>query len=529
MLGQAGYSRAAAAGVAVCAVSLVFGVAPAAPQGGALEVDAPPVALPLQVPPLDVPSLRLPALELPPLQTPIEQPSPVRPDPQGPSQAGSTSTVANAAGIAPAATPRAGANTPRAGETPGANRRRPAGRESVPRPPSARDRSEGNRPGARDANAPANPGPTLSDRVGDVIGGVPWQLTVTIGVLAILALLMAGRSALSAARAGRLARQRTELRFDVGALQSALLPAVPDDMDDVRLSVAYRPAEGPAAGGDFYDVVQLDKGRVGLVVGDVSGHGREALAVTALVHYTVRAYLAVGLQPRVALRLTDQALAGKLGDDFATLLVAIYNPALSTLEYATAGHPVPLVVGQEQGPTVDALTPPPIGIGPRTGTRETCVSIASGSRICLFTDGLTEARDEHDALLNREGLNRILGERGEGLDADSLLAELIDRTTAGGDDLTACLLEPLDASGDGTVTEVLEIDPDFEATEDLHDFLDQCGLDPDGVEDALAQIRLQAGLGDPMVLRVTRLAGAADWEIARVSAAATPPLAAALA
>ena len=302
---------------------------------------------------------------------------------------------------------------------------------------------------------------------------------VTIGLLAILGLLMAGRSAVSAARARRLTRQRAELRTDVGALQSALLPAVPHAIGDVLLSVAYRPAEGPAAGGDFHDVVQLDKGRFALILGDVSGHGRQALAVTALVHYTVRAYLAAGLQPRLALRLTDQSLEGKLGDDFVTVLAAIYDPAASTLEYATAGHPVPIVVGKQADHPVDGLTAPPIGIGPRTGDRETCVSICSGSRICLFTDGLTEARDENSTLLDREGLARILAEGGESLAADTLLTQLRDRTTAGTDDMTACLLDPRDASGTGTITEELEIDPAFDVTDDLQVFLAECGLDPE--------------------------------------------------
>ncbi len=356
------------------------------------------------------------------------------------------------------------------------------------------------------------------------MAGVPWQLMAAVGALALLGLLMAGRSALSAARAGRLTRQRAELRSDVGALQSALLPPVPAQIGDVLLSVAYRPAEGPAAGGDFHDVVPLDDGRLGLIVGDVSGHGREALAATALVHYTVRAYLAAGLEPRLALRLTDQSLEGRLGDDFATVIVATYDPASSTLEYATAGHPVPIVLGDLQDHAVEVLTPPPIGIGPCTGHRQTSVSIPSGSRICLFTDGVTEARDEDRALLEREGLTRILDERGEGLDAEALLGRVIDQTTAGADDMTAFLLHPQAASGTGTITEELEIGPASEPPGDLEAFLARCGLDGQQVEDALAQAHLQALLGTTVVVRVTMQASGARWEIAPMQADQDPPL-----
>src|SRR5690606_17908630 len=120
----------------------------------------------------------------------------------------------------------------------------------------------------------------------------------------------------------RLHLQRRELREDVGALQSALLPQVPERIGDVEISVAYRPKDGPAAGGDFHDVIALGGDRIALMVGDVSGHGREALTITALAHYTVRAYLEAGLEPREAMRLADEALGGKLGDDFVTVVAA---------------------------------------------------------------------------------------------------------------------------------------------------------------------------------------------------------------
>ena len=110
-----------------------------------------------------------------------------------------------------------------------------------------------------------------------------------------------------------------------------------------------------------------------------------------------------------------------------------------------------------------------------------------------------------------------------------MLTQLTDRTTAGTDDLTACLLSPLSASGTGMVTEVLEIDPDFDDSGDLEAFLVQCGLDPEQVQDALAQLRIQAALGDPMVVRVTSGEDGTSWEISRVSAGTTPPLTAALA
>ena len=350
------------------------------------------------------------------------------------------------------------------------------------------------------------------NRVTDVVETIPTPFLAALGALALLGLLMAARSAINGKRTRRLRHQERELQADVGALQTALLPAVPERMGDVALSAAWRPAEGPAAGGDFHDVFQLQDGRVAVIVGDVAGHGRDALAPTALVHYSVRAYLEAGLPPRVALGLTDRTIGKRLGGRFATVLAAIYDPAASVLTFATAGHPVPLVTGSESDLATATLTPSPIGLGRPSGGRQTQVSIRRGDSICLFTDGVVEARRQ-EGLVGREGLADAQVALGVAADANAILDHLTRTTGPAGDDMTVCLVRPAAARGDGRIVEELELGRALERPPQLTELLRERGLDAEEAPRAIEASRSWKAGPTPALLRVEQSGSATTWEI----------------
>ena len=83
---------------------------------------------------------------------------------------------------------------------------------------------------------------------------------------------------------------------------------MPEGLDGVSVSAAYRPADGPAAGGDFYDVFTIGEERICVLLGDVSGHGRESVSQAALARYTLRTLLAAGHGPGEALARADVLL-----------------------------------------------------------------------------------------------------------------------------------------------------------------------------------------------------------------------------
>jgi len=330
---------------------------------------------------------------------------------------------------------------------------------------------------------------TVTRTVKDIVEVVPDSAKIALALLVALAVVLGAGYLFSTARARRLARQRRELLQEVGLLQGALLPAVPATFGSLRTSVAYRPAEGPGAGGDFYDVLPLTGGRVGFILGDVSGHGRAALARTAFMRYTLRAYLEAGLEPRMALQVAGRVIDDNLGGDFATVLIAVHDPNTSSLTYASAGHPSPIVVGGEPHTPVTIASSPPIGVGVRTGLRQTTVPLEPGSVACLFTDGLIEARTQ-EGILGRERLEEIIAGLGRDADAEELLARIAAEARVVSDDMATCLITPTTGvTAGGFRTEQLELSAaDLEGTL-ATTFLEACEIPAEDAERALREAR----------------------------------------
>jgi serine phosphatase RsbU (regulator of sigma subunit) len=310
----------------------------------------------------------------------------------------------------------------------------------------------------------------------DIVEVVPTPLRVLLAALVALAVLLALVSGLTLLRNRRLAAQRRELLGRVGLLQAALLPELPDTFGPCRASVAYRPADGPGAGGDFYDVLPLAGGKTAVLIGDVSGHGRAALGRTALARYTLRAYIEAGLEPREALQIAGSVMAGKLEGDFVTALVAVHDAAAGTLTYASAGHPPPIVVSDAGFEPVLAATAPPLGVGASTGQRQTTLPFPRGAIACFYTDGLSEARTG-GSQLGSSGLERLVRELGPGITAE----QVIDRVAASApritDDLAVCVITA--ESGTAIVrsqVERLEVSRVELRGAMLRQFLDACGV-----------------------------------------------------
>jgi hypothetical protein len=342
----------------------------------------------------------------------------------------------------------------------------------------------------------------VRDTVTRIVEVVPPAVRVALGVLAGLGLLLGLGLLIAALRARRLGRRSAQLASDVGVLQSAVLPDLPATIGGVAVSGAYRPAQGLAAGGDFYDAFGLPDGRVCVLVGDVAGHGRDAVPVTALVRYTARAYLEAGLAPRMAIQATEHVLGPQLGGLLVTLVAAVYDPAEGGLRFACAGHPPPLFAGAPDLALATAASPP-LGAGAPTGRRETSLPLAPGAAAVFFSDGLTDVR-AGEGRLGREALCALLRDAVPGTDAAAIVRAVLSRADEQTDDVIACVLRaPADAAVAPTRTEALEVDAadlDGPRPERL---LRDCGVSAGATRHALGQARARVALTGTATLTVT--------------------------
>lgn len=184
------------------------------------------------------------------------------------------------------------------------------------------------------------------------------------------------------------------------ALQSSLVPSRLPEIPGSELATRYEPAgDGHEIGGDFLDVFPLDDDTWGVVLGDVSGKGAEAAAVTAETRYTLRTLAHPRRSPsRTLHELNTRLLTSNDSDRYCTLVYALLRAVDGTLEMtlSLAGHHPPLVVRsagtvEEAGRLGTAL-----GLLEEVELHDSHLTLAPGDLVCMFTDGLVEARDGRD-------------------------------------------------------------------------------------------------------------------------------------
>jgi phosphoserine phosphatase RsbU/P len=238
----------------------------------------------------------------------------------------------------------------------------------------------------------------------------------------------------------------------VGKMQRSLLPEQLPDIPTLDLAAYYETSS--RAGGDYYDFFDLGKGRWGILVADVSGHGTPAAVLMAITHALAHTFCfecrkecadeSVPACPAAFLGYLNERLEARYtepGGTFVTAFFGIYDQTNRTLIYANAGHPPPRVKRCSDGSTfiLDGCKPEsqaplctqhdlPLGILPDTRYGTAKINLTVGDQLVIYTDGITEARDQTGELFGVERLDHAI--ENCGIDAQGLIHTINEQVNA---------------------------------------------------------------------------------------------------
>jgi len=199
-------------------------------------------------------------------------------------------------------------------------------------------------------------------------------------------------------------------RLISATLQKAMLPDVPERVGNLEIAMGYFPAlEEAEIGGDFYDVMLLPKGLVGLLIADVSGKGLSAAVRTAMARYMLEGFAHENPDPAETLHRVNASMYG-YGQDwtFVTAFFGIIDSLSGDLVYASAGHPPPML--RRQDGSIERLPQSvglPLGVAEDAEYHARKLTLTKGDALVCYTDGVVEARHGND-WLGEEGLISVL-------------------------------------------------------------------------------------------------------------------------
>jgi sigma-B regulation protein RsbU (phosphoserine phosphatase) len=175
-------------------------------------------------------------------------------------------------------------------------------------------------------------------------------------------------------------------------VQAGLLPRIPPVVPGYDMAATNLPTW--TIGGDYYDWVPLDEGRLGLVVADVSGKGIPAALIMATFRAAVRAELRAGTLIIAAMESVNRVLLESQGGSrFVTAVCGVLEPSSGRLDYVNCGHNPPLLLRSGGAQEVLDCGGPALGLGVGGGFEAGSVVIARGDLLALYTDGVVEPAD----------------------------------------------------------------------------------------------------------------------------------------
>jgi sigma-B regulation protein RsbU (phosphoserine phosphatase) len=211
-------------------------------------------------------------------------------------------------------------------------------------------------------------------------------------------------------------------------IQQRLLPQQVPQIDGWELAVSWQPASG--VGGDCFDTIRFSDTRLGISIADVVGKGIPAALLMSNLQAAVRAFASEVVDPRELCHLVNRILCGNIAEGrFISFFYALLDASTGALVYTNAGHYLPMLIRADGAAERLGIGGPVLGVIADAEYEQAQVTIAPGDRLVLFTDGLTEARNEADEEYGEERLlNAAVTHRG--CSAPALQARLADAVVA---------------------------------------------------------------------------------------------------
>jgi PAS domain S-box-containing protein len=219
-------------------------------------------------------------------------------------------------------------------------------------------------------------------------------------------------------------RERIDQELRVARLiQQTLLPKSVPELEGYQIAAYYQPAR--EVGGDFYDFLKQPHGRLGLIVGDATGHGMPAALVMATTRGMLRTSAQTSDSPSEVLQRVNNILYPEIPPHmFVTCLAALLDSRTGRLQYANAGHDLPYL-RHTDGVSELRATGMPLGLMPNMSYEEKEITLQPGESVLFYSDGLVEAHDPRREMFGFPRMQGFVGAHPGGATLiDSLLAEL---------------------------------------------------------------------------------------------------------
>ncbi|HTK56031.1 MAG TPA: SpoIIE family protein phosphatase [Gemmatimonadales bacterium] len=219
----------------------------------------------------------------------------------------------------------------------------------------------------------------------------------------------------------RIARE-LELAHD---LQLRLLPSPSVLQGDAQVSARCRPVE--SVGGDFYTFTRLGRGRVGVMLGDVSSHGYSAALIQAMVMAAAGIHAAAVNSPDETLALLHESIGPELtrADMYFSVFYGVIDPTRWRLDYASAGHPYAFRISKDGSTQRLDATAPPLGLGTAAIARASIEWNVEDDLLALWTDGMVESRSPAGEMFGEARLLELLVEH-RALPVDDIVAKVFE-------------------------------------------------------------------------------------------------------